>query len=69
MAEINSQVALGINSPDPNHGLNTLSKVLGLGQQGLAIRGQQSENHRKNNRRQQQCHDEKGDDGGRGAHA
>lgn len=44
MADVNSQVALGINAPDPNQGLNTLSKVLGLGQQGLAIRGQQSQN-------------------------
>src|ERR1700685_124651 len=44
MADVNSQVALGINPPDPQGGLNTLSKIIGLGQQGLAIRGQQSEN-------------------------
>src|SRR6266478_2611767 len=44
MADINSQVALGINAPEPNQGLNTLSKILGIGSQGLAIRGQQSEN-------------------------
>lgn len=44
MADYNPSVALGINAPDPNQGLNTLSKVMGLGQQGLAIRGQQSQN-------------------------
>jgi hypothetical protein len=44
MADVNSQVALGINAPDPQGSLNTLSKIMGLGQQGLAIRGQQSEN-------------------------
>lgn len=44
MADVNSQVALGINAPDPNQGLNTLSKILNLGQQGLGIRGQQSQN-------------------------
>jgi hypothetical protein len=44
MADVNSQVALGINAQDPNQGLNTLSKIMGLGQQGLAIRGQQSQN-------------------------
>jgi hypothetical protein len=42
MADYN--VALGINPPDPQGGLNTLSKIMSLGQQGLAIRGQQSEN-------------------------
>jgi hypothetical protein len=44
MADVNSQVALGINAPDPNQGLNTLSKIMGLGSQGLQIRGQQSQN-------------------------
>jgi hypothetical protein len=44
MADINSQVALGVNAPDPNQGLNTLSKILSLGQQGLAIQGQKSHN-------------------------
>lgn len=44
MADYNPSVALGINAPDPQGGLNTLSKILGLGQQGLAIKGQQSEN-------------------------
>lgn len=44
MADVNAQVALGINSPDPNQGLTTLSKIMSLGQQGLAIRGQQSQN-------------------------
>jgi hypothetical protein len=44
MADVNPSVALGINAPDPNQGLQTLSKIMGLGQQGLAIRGQQSEN-------------------------
>jgi hypothetical protein len=44
MADVNSQVALGINAPDPQGSLNTLSKIMGLGQQGLAIRGQQSQN-------------------------
>lgn len=44
MADYNPSVALGINSPDPQQGLNTLSKIMSLGQQGLAIRGQQSEN-------------------------
>ena len=44
MADVNAQVALGINSPDPNQGLNTLNKIMSLGQQGLAIRGQQSQN-------------------------
>lgn len=44
MADYNPAVSLQINSPDPQGGLNTLSKILGLGQQGLAIKGQQSEN-------------------------
>lgn len=44
MADYNPSIALGANAPDPQGGLNTLSKVLGLGQQGLAIRGQQSQN-------------------------
>ena len=44
MADVNSQVALGINAPDPNQGLNTLSKIMTLGSQGLGIRGQQSQN-------------------------
>lgn len=44
MADYNPSVALGINSPDPQQGLSTLSKIMSLGQQGLAIRGQQSEN-------------------------
>jgi hypothetical protein len=39
-----SSVALGINAPDPNQGLNTLASILSLGSKGLAIRGQQSEN-------------------------
>jgi hypothetical protein len=41
MADYNPSVALGINPPDPNQGLNTLSKIMGLGQQGLGIREQQ----------------------------
>jgi hypothetical protein len=44
MADVNSQVALGINAPDPNQGLNTLSKIMTLGQQGLGIQGQRSQN-------------------------
>ena len=44
MADVNPSVALGIQPPDPQGGLNTLSKIMGLGQQGLAIRGQQSQN-------------------------
>jgi hypothetical protein len=44
MADVNSQVALGVNAPDPNQGLNTLSKIMTLGSQGLGIRGQQSQN-------------------------
>lgn len=44
MADINPAVSLGINAPDPNQGLTTLSKIMSLGQQGLAIRGQQSQN-------------------------
>jgi hypothetical protein len=44
MADVNAQVALGVNPPDPQGGLSTLSKIMSLGQQGLAIRGQQSEN-------------------------
>ena len=43
MADVNAQVALGINSPDPNQGLNTLSRIMSLGQQGLNIRGEQSQ--------------------------
>lgn len=41
MADVNAQVALGINSPDPNQGLNTLNKIMGLGSAGLGIRQQQ----------------------------
>jgi hypothetical protein len=41
MADVNSQVALGINPPDPQGGLNTLSKILQVGQQGLGIKEQQ----------------------------
>jgi hypothetical protein len=44
MADFNQSVALGINPPDPQGGLNTLNKIMSLGQQGLAIRGAQSEN-------------------------
>jgi hypothetical protein len=44
MADYNASVALGINSPDPQAGLSTLNKIMELGQRGLAIRGQQSEN-------------------------
>lgn len=44
MADYNPAVSLNINAQDPNQGLNTLSKIMGLGQQGLAIRGQQSQN-------------------------
>lgn len=44
MADINASVALGINPPDPQGGINTLNKIMELGQQGLAIRGAQSEN-------------------------
>jgi hypothetical protein len=44
MPDYNPSVALGVNAPDPNQGLNTLSKILGMGQQGLAIQGQKSQN-------------------------
>jgi hypothetical protein len=44
MADYNPAVSLGINPPDPQGGLNTLSNIMKLGQQGLAIRGAQSEN-------------------------
>jgi hypothetical protein len=44
MPDYNPSVALGINSQEPNQGLKTLSSIMGLGQQGLAIRGQQSQN-------------------------
>lgn len=44
MADYNPAVSLNINSPDPQQGLNTLSKIMGLSQQGLAIKGQLSEN-------------------------
>lgn len=44
MADVNSQVALGIQAPDPNQGMNTLSKILSIGQQGLQIQGQKSKN-------------------------
>ena len=44
MADYNPSVALGVNAPDPQGGLKTLSSILGLGQQGLGIRGQQSQN-------------------------
>jgi hypothetical protein len=44
MADFNASVALGINPPDPQGGLNTLNSIMQLGQRGLAIRGQQSEN-------------------------
>lgn len=44
MADYNPSIALGANAPDPNQSLNTLSKIMTLGSQGLGIRGQQSEN-------------------------
>lgn len=44
MADYNASVALGTNAPDPNQSLNTLSKIMTLGSQGLGIRGQQSQN-------------------------
>lgn len=44
MADYNAQVALGVNAPDPNQGLTTLNKIMSLGQQGLAIQGQKSQN-------------------------
>lgn len=44
MADVNPQVALNVVPPDPQSGLKTLSSIMGLGQQGLAIRGQQSQN-------------------------
>jgi hypothetical protein len=44
MASYNDAVALGVNAPDPNQSLNTLSQVLSMGQKGLAIQGQKSEN-------------------------
>jgi len=44
MADYNPAVALNTNPPDPQQGLNTLSKIMTLGQQGLGIRGQQSQN-------------------------
>jgi hypothetical protein len=36
----NPAVSLGVNAPDPNQGLNSLSKIMGLGQQGLSIQEQ-----------------------------
>ena len=42
MPDVNSQVALGINAPDPNQGMNTLSKILQIGSQGLGIKEQQA---------------------------
>ncbi len=44
MPDYNPSVALGVNAPDPNQSLNTLSQVLSMGQKGLAIQGQKSEN-------------------------
>lgn len=44
MADYNSAVSLGVNSPDPNQGMNTLSKILSIGSQGLQIQGQKSAN-------------------------
>jgi hypothetical protein len=44
MADVNPQVALNVVPPDPQGGLKTLSSIMGLGSQGLAIRGQQSQN-------------------------
>jgi hypothetical protein len=44
MADFNPAVALQTNAPDPNQGLQTLSKIMTLGSQGLGIRGQQSQN-------------------------
>lgn len=44
MADYNPSIALDARAPDPQQGLNTLSKIMGLGSQGLAIRGQQSQN-------------------------
>src|ERR1700743_2148483 len=44
MADYNPSVALGINAPDPQGGLNTLNKIMELGQRGLSIQGQKSEN-------------------------
>ena len=44
MADFNSSVALGINPPDPQAGLSTLNKIMELGQRGLSIQGQKSEN-------------------------
>jgi len=35
MADYNASVALGINPPDPQGGLNTLNKIMELGQRGL----------------------------------
>ena len=53
MADYNASVALGINAPDPQGGLNTLNKIMELGQRGLSIQGQKSENVTKANQAQQ----------------
>jgi hypothetical protein len=37
MADVNSQVALGINAPNPNQGLDSMSKVLGIGSDVLGL--------------------------------
>ena len=40
MSDYNASVALGINAPDPQGGLNTLNKIMGLGSAGLGIQAQ-----------------------------
>jgi hypothetical protein len=40
MPDYNPAVSLGVTAPDPNQGLNSLSKIMGLGQQGLSIQEQ-----------------------------
>src|SRR6201999_1327237 len=44
MADYNPSVALNVNPPDPQAGLSTLNKIMELGQRGLSIQGQKSEN-------------------------
>jgi hypothetical protein len=44
MADYNPSVALGVNAPDPQGGLKSISGILGLGQQGLDIKASQLRN-------------------------